>query len=182
MEPWIQDEARRFRSRTRTTLSQEDAAHEVRCAVSARIDGYDPARGSFTAWCAPRVQGALRNESLERSYNPLGTARSTLQKQSATSSRPGFSEVQDYHLVTEDDYFAAQDALEDQAVVRILLDSLSPRYAQVVRMTFGLDGYPEMDARAMAEVLDVSKETAQKIRQRAMKALEKESEKFHGRG
>lgn len=177
MEPWVQREARIFRGRTGTKLSQEDAAHEVRWAVNTCIDSFDPGRGAaFETFAGRRALGALRNAQADHIYDPLGRSRHSKQKRYRdTGSDLHFVEAQPVHLVTEEDpastAFEQKEARDLAGEYLARLEAQSPRYAQVVRMTFGLDGYAEMDAREMGEALGISKETAQKVRQRAMKAL-----------
>ena len=60
---------------------------------------------------------------------------------------------------------------EVQQMVHHLLETLSPREQEVLRLLYGLDDYPELSRKEVAKVIGVSAEQVSRIKIKAMQTL-----------
>jgi RNA polymerase sigma factor (sigma-70 family) len=67
---------------------------------------------------------------------------------------------------------AVMESQEVQQLVHNLLATLSPREQEVLRLLYGLDNYPVLSRREIAQVIGVREEQVSRIKTRALDALQ----------
>lgn len=155
-----------------------DLIQEGNIGLIQAVDKFDPNMGNQLStvafyWINKQIQRYLNNEpdDLVSLDMEIYNGSETLLLSDTIEDRPsvlGGQTIQ--HIDTEMEYE------ETQKQVREMLSRLPEREQEVLRLLYGLDNYPVLNRREIAQIIGVSEEQVSRIKTRALESIKIEGQ------
>lgn len=150
-----------------------DLIQEGNIGLIKAIDMFDPTQGNQIStlafyWINKHIQRFLNHEpedTLSLDMEITDSKEYLLLGDTIEDKDTIFGEQCLKHIETE------MEKQEVQQMVHHLLETLSPREQEVLRLLYGLDDYPELSRKEVAKVIGVSAEQVSRIKIKAMQTL-----------
>lgn len=150
-----------------------DLIQEGNIGLIKAIDMFDPTQGNQIStlafyWINKHIQRFLNHEpedTLSLDMEITDSSEYLLLGDTIEDKDTIFGEQCLKHIETE------MEKQEVQQMVHHLLETLSPREQEVLRLLYGLDDYPELSRKEVAKVIGVSAEQVSRIKIKALQTL-----------
>lgn len=150
-----------------------DLIQEGNIGLIKAIDMFDPTQGNQIStlafyWINKHIQRFLNHEpedTLSLDMEITDSSEYLLLGDTIEDKDTIFGEQCVKHIETE------MEKQEVQQMVHHLLETLSPREQEVLRLLYGLDDYPELSRKEVAKVIGVSAEQVSRIKIKALQTL-----------